>query len=199
MAQDIVLASGSAIRRQLLENAGVAFAVQKPHVDEQSFKAAMISEQAKPRDIADALAEMKAKRIGMKMPSSLVIGCDQVLDLDGHIISKPENAVEAKNILLALRGKKHSLLSAVVICDGSTPIWRHIGQTRLHMRAFSDSFLADYLDRNWPTVHSSVGAYQLEGEGIRLFSKIEGDYFSILGLPLLEVLMYLTQRGDLEQ
>jgi len=199
MAQDIILASGSAIRRQLLENAGVSFAVQKPRVDEQSFKAAMIAEQAKPRDIADALAEMKAKRIGTKMPRSLVIGCDQVLDQDGNIMSKPENVVEAKNQLLALRGKKHSLLSAVVICDGPTPIWRHIGQARLHMRAFSDSFLTDYLDRNWPTVQSSAGAYQLEGEGIRLFSKIEGDYFSILGLPLLEVLMYLTRRGDLKQ
>ncbi|MDR9484709.1 MULTISPECIES: Maf family protein [Sediminimonas] len=198
MSQPIILASGSVIRRQLLENAGVAFDVQKPRVDEVALKAAMRTDQAKPRDIADALAEAKARRISAKMPHALVIGCDQVLQLGDDILSKPDTMETAKDQLLALRGRQHTLLSAVVIYDDAAPVWRHVGQVRLHMRDFSDSFLDEYLDRNWPAVQSSVGAYQIEGEGIRLFSKIEGDYFTVLGLPLLEVVMYLTQRGDLK-
>lgn len=199
MLKKIILASGSEIRRQLLENAGVIFEVQIPRVDEESLKAALRADRAKPRDIADALAEMKAKRIGMKNPEALVIGCDQVLGFDGDILSKPNTVDMAKEQLLAMRGKQHTLYSAVVIHDGTGPVWRHVGEVRLRMREFSDRFLSDYLDRNWPAVHSSVGAYKLESEGIRLFSRIEGDYFTVLGLPLLEVLTYLTQRGDLKE
>jgi septum formation protein len=155
------------------------------------------AEQAKPRDIADTLAEMKALKVSEKNPGAMVLGCDQVLELDGKILSKPRDMEEARAQLLALRGQRHMLLSAAVICEDGKPIWRHIGQVRLRMRSFSDAYLDDYLTRNWPGIGDSVGGYKLEEEGIRLFSRVDGDYFNVLGLPLLELLAYLTVRGDI--
>ena len=203
MARQIVLASGSAIRGQMLSNAGIAFEAIVPRVDEEMIKIALQAEKATPRDIADALAETKARKIGGKHPDKLVIGCDQVLDFDvldfdGQILSKPQTPDEAKEQLKALRGKRHSLLSAVVVYHQLEPLWRHVGQVRLYMRDISDSYLNEYVDRNWPSLQSSVGGYKLEEEGVRLFSRIEGDYFTILGLPLIEMINYLTASGDLK-
>ncbi|MCO4828856.1 MULTISPECIES: nucleoside triphosphate pyrophosphatase [Lentibacter] len=198
MARQIVLASGSAIRGQMLSNAGIAFEAIVPRVDEEMIKIALQAEKATPRDIADALAETKARKIGGKHPDKLVIGCDQVLDFDGQILSKPQTPDEAKEQLKALRGKRHCLLSAVVVYHELEPLWRHVGQVRLYMRDISDSYLNEYVERNWPSLQSSVGGYKLEEEGVRLFSRIEGDYFTILGLPLIEMINYLTASGDLK-
>ena len=198
MARQIVLASGSAIRGQMLSNAGIAFEAIVPRVDEEMIKIALQAEKATPRDIADALAETKARKIGGKHPDKLVIGCDQVLDFDGQILSKPQTPEEAREQLKALRGKRHSLLSAVVVYHQLEPLWRHVGQVRLYMRDISDSYLNEYVDRNWPSLQSSVGGYKLEEEGVRLFSRIEGDYFTILGLPMIEMINYLTASGDLK-
>jgi septum formation protein len=198
MARQIVLASGSAIRGQMLSNAGIAFEAIVPRVDEEMIKMALQAEQATPRDIADALAETKARKIGVKHPDKLVIGCDQVLDIEGQILSKPQTPEEAKEQLKVLRGKRHSLLSAVVVYHELEPLWRHVGQVKLYMRDISDSYLNEYVDRNWPSLQSSVGGYKLEEEGVRLFSRIEGDYFTILGLPMIEMINYLTASGDLK-
>jgi septum formation protein len=127
----------------------------------------------------------------------LVIGCDQVLALNQTIFAKPENPHDALTQLKTLRGQKHQLLSAAVIYADGKPQWRHVGVVRLHMRDASDGYLADYVDRNWDSIRHSVGGYKLEEEGVRLFSRIEGDYFNVLGLPLLDLLSYLTLRGTL--
>jgi septum formation protein len=199
MAHPLILASASPIRRTLLENAGLSIKVSPARIDESSLRDAMLSENMSPRDIADALAEMKAIKVSLKESTRLVLGCDQVLDLGGEILSKPASIEEARAQLQRLRGRTHDLLSAVVICQDGAPIWRHVGRVRLTVRAFSDAWLDDYLDRNWPDIAGCVGAYKLESEGVRLFSRIEGDYFTVLGLPLLDVLAFLTLRGDLPQ
>ena len=199
MAITLTLASGSAIRAQLLEKAGVNFDVIVPRVDEDSMKNALIAEQASPRDIADALAEMKARRVSAKHPGSWVIGCDQVLDFEGRILSKPETPDDAIHQLGEMRGKRHKLLSAAVIYENGEPIWRHVGQVRLQMKQISDDYLHSYVARNWESIRWAVGAYKLEEEGVRLFSAIDGDYFNVLGMPLLELLNFLALRGVIDQ
>ncbi len=194
----LVLASSSAIRRKLLENAGVEVVVSPPRIDEDALQSALVAEEAKPRDIADTLAEAKARKISSRHPAQLVLGCDQVLEHDGGILSKPETPDEARAQLAALRGGTHRLLSAAVIYSDGKPLWRHVGIARLTMRAFSDAYLDDYVARNWDSIRHSVGAYKLEEEGVRLFTRIDGDYFTVLGLPLLELLAYLTLRGDID-
>jgi septum formation protein len=197
MSEQIVLASGSKIRAQLLTNAGLDFDVSVARVDEEAVRASLLAETASPRDIADTLAELKAQRVAARHPDALVIGCDQVLALGPQIFNKPETPAEALSQLQSLRGQKHQLLSAAVIYGEGKPLWRHVGIVRLHMRDASDTYLADYVDRNWDSIRHSVGAYKLEEEGVRLFTRIEGDYFTVLGLPLLELLSYLTLRGTL--
>lgn len=197
MPQPLILASGSEIRAQLLRQAGLSFDVVRPMVDEEMVKQALLAEDAPPRDIADTLAELKARRVSEKHPGALVIGCDQVLDHKGVLFSKPGSMDEARAQLQSLRGDRHALLSAAVIVEAGKPIWRHVGQVRLRMRQFSDAYLDDYLSRNFDEIRHCVGAYQLEAEGVRLFSGIEGDHFHVLGLPLIELLNYLTLRGDL--
>jgi septum formation protein len=197
MTDRIILASGSEIRAQLLRNAGVEFQVGVARVDEEAIRVSLEAEQATPRDIADALAEMKAQRVAAKNPDALVIGCDQVLALDQTVFGKPSTPEDALSQLKSLRGKKHQLLSAAVIYGDGKPQWRHVGVVRLFMRDASDEYLADYVARNWQSIQHAVGAYKLEEEGVRLFSRIEGDYFNVLGLPLVELLSYLTLRGTL--
>lgn len=193
--RQIILASASIIRQQLLERAGLAVTALAARIDEESIRHALQAEAATPRDVADALAEMKARKLAEKHPQALVIGCDQVLEVDGMIFGKPDSPETARSQLRALRGKTHRLLSAVVVYDRGEPVWRHMGVVRLTMRDVSDAYLDDYLDRNWDSIRHAVGAYKLEEEGVRLFSVIDGDYFTVLGLPLLPLLNYLEQRG----
>ena len=197
MSDQIILASGSEIRAQLLRNAGLDFRVSAARIDEDAVRASLQAEQASPRDIADTLAELKAQKIASKHPEALVIGCDQILRLGQDIFAKPQTPDEALAQLKSLRGQKHQLLSAAVIYGDGKPLWRHVGVVRLFMRDASDAYLADYVDRNWDSIRHCVGAYKLEEEGVRLFTRIEGDYFNVLGLPLLELLSYLTLRGTL--
>lgn len=199
MSAPIILASGSAIRQTLLRNAGLTFDCVTPRVDEDTARTALLAENMSPRDIADALAELKATKVSAKHPDALVIGCDQVLDLQGHLLSKPETADAARAQLRAMQGKRHDLLSAVVICQAGRPLWRHVGLARMTVRPFSDAWLDGYMARNWPDIAECVGAYKLEAEGVRLFSRVEGDYFTVLGVPLLDLLSFLTLRGDLQQ
>ncbi|WP_417677998.1 Maf family protein [Pseudodonghicola sp.] len=197
MSVPFLLASGSHIRAELLRNAGLEITVQPARVDEEAVKQALLAEAAPPRDVADALAELKARKISEKHPGALVLGCDQVLEFDGQLISKPESPDQALAQLKAMRGKRHKLLSAAVICRNGQPEWRHVGQVRLVMRESSDAYLEDYVARNWDSIRHAVGAYKLEEEGVRLFTQIDGDYFTVLGMPLLELLNYLTLRGEI--
>ncbi|MBY8976415.1 Maf family protein [Rhodobacteraceae bacterium NNCM2] len=193
----MILASGSKVRRAMLENAGVAVEAQPARVDEAAIKEAMRAENAPARDIADTLAEMKALRVSTRFGGELVLGADQVLVCGDVLYDKPTSIEEARAHLAALRSKTHQLISAAVIVQDGQPIWRHIGVAKLTMRPFSDAFLDSYLDRFGEEALTSVGAYHLEGLGAQLFSRVEGDYFTILGLPLLEVLGFLRARGEL--
>lgn len=191
----LILASTSSIRLQLLQAAGVAVSAMPARIDEEMIRQALQSEGATPRDLADALAEMKARKVADKHPDAFVLGCDQVLEAHGQVFSKPESPEQALEQLGHLRGHSHKLLSAAVIYHQGKPIWRHVSTARLTMRALSDAYMQDYVNRNWHSIRHSVGAYKLEEEGARLFSAVEGDYFTVLGLPLLPILGYLGQRG----
>jgi septum formation protein len=199
MSEDLVLASGSSIRAKLLAQAGVKYRVKVAGIDEFMVKESLVSEKTAPRDIADALADLKAQRVSGQMPGSFVLGCDQVLESGGLILSKPTSPNEMKSQLLGLRGQTHWLHSAAVVYQSGQPIWRFVGTAKLKMRFFSDAYLDKYLTDNWSSIRQSVGGYALEAEGVRLFSKIDGDYFTVLGLPLLEVLAFLTERGVLQE
>ena len=193
-ARPLLLASASRIRLQLLRYAGLDVTATPVRVDEAALRDSLLAEGASPRDVADALAETKATRLALKNPTALVLGCDQVLAHEGRILGKPDNPDAARAQLLALRGKTHHLLSAAVLYENAQPVWRHISRADLVMRNISDSYLDDYLHRNWPSLAESVGGYKLEEEGVRLFSAIAGDHFTILGLPLIPLLDYLGQR-----
>ncbi len=199
MSQELILASGSEIRQQLLRNAGLQFRVQPARVDEGMMRDALLAEGASARDIADALAEMKARKVSEKNPEAMVIGCDQVLSFEKQLLSKPTTPEEARTQLDQMRGKRHELLSAAVICEAGQPVWRHVGVVRLTMRRFSEAYLDGYVERNWDSIRHSVGAYKLEEEGVRLFAQIDGDYFTVLGLPFLDLLSYLGLRGVIDQ
>jgi septum formation protein len=193
----LILASASAIRAHLLAQAGVSVDVRPARIDEEALRAAFEAESVSPRDMADALAGAKASKIAPRHPEAVVIGCDQVLEFEGRVWGKPDSRDAARAQLLGLRGRRHTLHSAVVLYHRGEPVWRHAGEVRLTMRAFSDAYLDDYLHRNWETVRESLGGYRIESEGLRLFSRIEGDHFTALGLPLLPLLGYLSDRGFL--
>ena len=190
----IILASGSAIRRKLMIDAGLDFEVITKPVDEAVIKDSMLSESVRLRDIADALAEAKSLRVS-RIEDGLVIGADQIMDMDNQLFDKPKTIDEARERLKLMRGKTHYLMGAVVISENGKPVWRHMAKTKLTMRAFSDTFLEDYLEKEGELVTKSVGAYRFEGLGAQLFSHVEGDFFSILGLSLLPVMDYLRTRG----
>lgn len=193
----IVLASGSATRRTMLEQAGVDFVVDTAPVDEAAIKDAMRAETANPARVAEVLAELKATRVAARHPGAIVIGADQMLDCDGTWFDKPDSRAQARAQLGALRDKTHRLTSAVVAVRDGQRLWHHTESARLTMRRFSDAFLDDYLDKAGAAVLSSVGAYQLEGLGAQLFMLVEGDHFTILGLPLLALLDFLRENGEL--
>ena len=195
---NIVLASGSAIRRQMLENAGLSVTVKPARIDEEAVKASLVAEGASPHDVADALAEFKAQKVAVMDPEAWVIGSDQVLDLKGSVLSKPETPDEALEQLRGLSGQTHRLLSAAVIYHEGQPVWRQVGQVRLTMRQLGNRYIEEYVARNWESIRHSVGGYKIEEEGVRLMSRIEGEYFNILGLPLLEILSFLTIREVIE-
>ena len=197
MTRRFILASGSAIRAQLLAQAGVSAQVIRPRVDEAALRDAMLAESAPPRDIADALAEMKARKVSSKETGALVLGCDQVLDLDGRLLSKPRSLSEARDHLALLSGRTHRLFSAAVVCEDGRPVWRHVGEVRMTMHTLSKAYVSDYVDRNWDSIRNAVGCYKLEEEGARLFARIEGGYFDVLGLPLLEFLDWMAIRGEI--
>jgi len=191
----LILASGSPIRASLLRRAGLDFAVEVARLDEAAVKEALIAEGAPARDIADALAEAKARRISAKRPDALVLGCDQILSLDGRIQSKAADKSEAQRQMEALSGQRHQLFSAAVIYEDGQPVWRSIGTATLEMRPLSPGYIAAYLEAHWDDIRHSVGCYRIEEEGLRLFRRVTGDYFAILGLPLLDILAYLELRG----
>ncbi|WP_417523399.1 Maf family protein [Marinovum sp.] len=197
MPKPFVLASGSEIRAEMLRRAGLLVEVMPARVDEDSVKQGMLADQAAPRDIADLLAEMKAAKVAGKRPDALVLGCDQVLDFDGTLLSKPDTPEGAVAQLSDLSGKRHKLLSACVAFDNGAPVWRHVGVVTLSMRVLSPGYIEDYVARNWPSIRHSVGSYKLEEEGSRLFTTISGDYFTVLGLPLLPLLNWLAIRGEI--
>lgn len=199
MTAPLILASGSAIRATLLTNAGLDFSIQLPRIDEESLKASLRAEDATPRDIADTLAEMKARKIADKFPEARVLACDQVLSHHGALLSKPESPEQAIDQITALSNDRHSLFSAAVMYQSGRPIWRHVGQVNLTMAKLSPDYIASYVDRNWDSIRFAVGAYKLEEEGVRLFTRIDGDYFNVLGLPLLELLTFLADRGDIDR
>jgi septum formation protein len=197
MTTPMILASGSQVRAHLLRNAGLSFDVIVPRIDEDTIRASLQHDGSSPRDIADALAEAKARRISSRHPDALVIGCDQILALKDQIFAKPNSPADAIAQLTQLSGVTHTLYSAAVIYAGGEPVWRQVGQAKLTMRRLTSSYVQDYVTRNWDSIQHCVGCYQIEAEGPRLFTRIDGDYFSILGLPLLDLLSYLVLRGTL--
>lgn len=198
-AREIVLASGSRARRELLAAAGVHFTVQAADVDEPAIRERLFKEDPRisPKRVAEVLAMAKAEDVGGKRSGVVVIGADQVLSLDDELLSKSPSIDAAREALQRLRGRTHELHSAVALAENGKVSWTHVATARLTMRDFSDYFLDDYLKRAADRVSQTVGAYELEGLGVQLFERIEGDYFTILGLPLLAVLGELRERGIL--
>ena len=196
---ELILASGSRFRRQMLEQAGVAFSVVTASVDEPEARAEMActAPGMRPGEVALRLAELKALEVSGRHPAALVIGADQVLALDGVIFGKPSDQAAARAQLLALRGKTHTLPTAVVLAQAGRIVWRHLGVAELEMRHFSNEFLAAYLAAAGSVVTETVGGYALEGLGALLFERVAGDYFTIIGLPLIPLLAELRERGFL--
>jgi septum formation protein len=191
----LVLASASASRTGMLTRAGVPFVKDASAVDEDEVKLAMRGEGASADDLAVTLAELKARQVGRRHPGALVVGSDQVLVCEDRWFDKPADRAAARAQLLALRGKLHTLISAVLVMRDGERLWHHIGRARLTVRPFTEAFLDDYLDAAGDAPLSSVGAYQLEGLGAQLFSRVDGDYFTILGMPLLPLLDFLRNHG----
>lgn len=193
----IVLASQSASRRIMLDAAGVSFEAVAPGVDEEAAKESL-ADALDARDLADALAELKAVKISMRRPDCLVLGSDSLVELaDGTRLDKPRDRDEAADQLARMSDGSHRLWSAAVIAEGGRPVWRHVDGARLHVRPLSYSFIEHYLDGEWPTIAGCAGCFRIEGQGVQLFHRIEGDHFTVLGMPLFPVLGYLRERGVL--
>jgi septum formation protein len=187
----IILASASSSRANLLRSAGVIFDTIPAKVDEDSVKESLAAEGASATQCAETLAELKAVKISQRQPNTLVVGADQLLECGGKWFDKPADMAGAKTHLETLRGNTHILATSVVVAMNGARIWHHNAAPRLTMRTFTDTFLIDYLTDVGPAALLSVGAYQLEGRGVQLFNRIDGDFFTILGLPLLELLAFL--------
>lgn len=194
-APPVVLASASAARRMLLANAGVSFEVERAIVDEDEIKRTMKAAGETPELTAEALAETKATRVSLKRRGALVIGADQMLEANGVWFDKPATRAQATAQLRSLAGRSHRLISAVAVARDGVGIWRHTASARMTMRSLSPEFVELYLDALGGAAFSSVGVYQLEGLGAQLFLRVEGDYFTVLGLPLLPLLGFLREHG----
>lgn len=190
----MILASQSASRRAMLAAAGVPFEAAAANVDEDAAKASLA--HLSPRDLADALAELKAVKVSSARPGELVLGSDSLVALaDGSRLDKPESREQAADHLARMSGGVHELWSAAVTAENGRPVWRHVERARLHVRPLSYSFIDMYLDAEWPAIAGCVGCFRIEGPGVQLFNRIEGDHFTVLGMPLLPVLGYLRERG----
>jgi len=194
---ELVLASASEIRATLLGNAGVSAEPAPARIDEMMIKASLQAEGVSPRDLSDPLAEAKARKVAATRPNETVLGCDQVLAFGDRVFSKPASKSEAVEQLAALSGEDHQLFSAAVLYQEGKPIWRHIGTVALKMRRLSPAFIEAYVESHWDEIKWCVGGYRLEAEGAQLFRSVRGDYFDVLGLPLLPLLNFLKDRGDL--
>ncbi len=190
----VILASASKSRANLLRAAGVNVEIIPAHTDEDSVKASLKAEGATAAQCAEMLAELKAVQVSQRHDNALVIGADQMLDCEGQWFDKPADMAGARQHLMTLRGKAHVLPTAVAVALNGARIWHHVAMPRLTVRPFSDTFIDSYLAVAGTAVLSSVGAYQLEGPGAQLFSRIDGDFFTILGLPLLELLAFLREH-----
>lgn len=190
---ELVLASTSAIRRIVLANAGLAFSIRPSSVDETELKEAGLREGWSPATVALRLAEAKA--LAVDMPDAFIIGADQMLSCRGALYDKPEDRQVAQDQLLSLRGQTHTLHTAVVVCRNGRVLWQHVSEPHLTMRLFSDAFLQTYLEEEGERCLASVGGYRVEGPGLHLFERIEGDHTAILGLPLLPLLCALREMG----
>ena len=194
-ASPLVLASASLFRRRMLEAAGLGFTVVVPDVDEAAVKSKLLRSGASIKDIAQGLAVAKAEDVSAHLPNALVIGADQVLACGAEMFNKPASVAEAREQLVRLRGKTHELHTAVALAVSGKAVWTRLQTAALAMRPFSDAFLADYLARLGERVQRTVGAYEIEGPGIQLMEHIEGDMFTVIGLPLLALLSELRARG----
>ena len=194
----LVLASQSASRRAMLEAAGVPFTAEPALVDEDALKASFGRDR--PRDLADALAQLKALKVSQRHPTALVLGSDSLAVLDdGTVLDKPRDRDDARAHLEAMSGRRHDLVSAVVIAEQGRAVWRHVEAARIFVRPLSAAFIETYLDAEWPAIAGCVGCYRVEGPGVQLFTRIEGSQFTVLGMPLLPILEYLRVRGVLKQ
>jgi septum formation protein len=194
----LVLASQSASRRAMLDAAGVPHEAVAAQVDEETAKASLIAHGVAPRDLADALAELKALKVSGLVPQALVLGGDSVVALaDGSLLDKPVSRDNAADHLRRMSGGTHDIFSAAVIAEGGRPVWRHVDRARLVVRPLSEDFIAEYLDVEWPAIAGCVGCFRIEGPGVQLFSATHGNHFTILGMPLLNILDYLRVRGVL--
>ena len=195
----LLLASSSPTRAQLLRAAGVPFEVTPAAVDEDAVKQSLLAGGANAQAIAEALAELKGVRVSASRPDALVLGADQVLEFEGQLISKSQSMKDAAALLSRLRGKTHALITAAVLARGGAAIWRRTSRITLTVRDFSDAFLEEYLACEGEALLGGVGCYRLEGRGLQLFARIDGDYFAILGLPMLALLTALRDQGIIVQ
>ena len=194
----LVLASASAARKSLLERAGLRFEALPAQIDEAEVKRSAQAEGASARETALLLADLKSQRLARRMPEALVIGCDQLLVCHDRWFDKPVDLAEARAHLLALRGRSHTLVTAVLCRRGGQRLWHHVAEPVLTMRSFSDEFLDAYIAAEGESLTATVGAYRLEGRGALLFDAVRGDHESVLGLPLLPLLGFLRQHGVLK-
>ena len=198
MTTGIILASKSQIRSELLLKAGLKFTAIDANIDEKEAKSSYINNGYSARDLADILAAMKAKKLSCEYLDKLVIGCDQIMECNGQILSKANNPTDLADQLKFLRSKSHTLYSACVVYFANKAEWRFIGSATITMRNLSDEYISKYVDDNWDEVKHCVGGYKIENSGISFLSKVNGDYFSILGLPIIQLLDYLVNRGVLK-
>ena len=188
---DIILASKSKVREEILKKNGIQCVVSPSNIDEDPVKESLLNEGASPEIISKNLAELKANKVSQKNYDALVLGADSVIDLNGELISKPETRIEAFNILKKLNGKKHSLISSVCISKNGSMIWNYTDKAYLKMKNFSDNQLREYLEKITDEALYAYNVYQIEGEGKNLFISIDGDENTIMGLPIIDIKKYL--------